>query len=525
MFVEKYEGDTMHRKLRVGVIDLTTKSSPRTLHSRVMLANLSSIMPQVIAAWCEEEGHAVKFVCFTGIEDLVKELSDNMDIIFIGAFTHAAQLAYALSNLFRTKGVVTVLGGPHARCYPQDAQQYFDYVLGFTDKAVIRDILQDCSAHRPIGIQMGTNQQPTNLPGVRARWKFIKQTLQKTPFLKMVPMIGSMGCPYTCSFCIDSVIPYQPLNFDVIKEDLRFLLGQFKRPCVIWHDPNFGVRFDDYMDTIEDAIPPDSIDFIAESSLSLLSEPHLKRLKRNGFKAMLPGIESWYDLGNKSKTGKTKGIEKVKQISEHVNMLLEYIPFVQTNLIFGLDIDEGREPFELTKRFVDMTPGALPTYLLLSAYGQAAPVNLEYQRDNRVLPIPFHFLDSCTMNVKPKNYSWTEFYDNMIDLTKHTFSWRAIGNRYKANTEMIPKWMNVLRGASPERHRRKHFREISKRLNTDSQFRAYFEQEETEIPQFYVDRIRKDLDPLWEWLPTEALYHDPNAYLRSEKNESFTLLN
>lgn len=46
-------------------------------------------------------------------------------------------------------------------------------------------------------------------------------------------------------------------------------------------------------------MPRNRIDFIAESSLSLLSEPHLERLKRNGFKALLPGIESWFDLGNK----------------------------------------------------------------------------------------------------------------------------------------------------------------------------------------------------------------------------------
>ena len=58
-----------------------------------------------------------------------------------------------------------------------------------------------------------------------------------------------------------------------MKEDLRFLLGVMKRPRIGWHDPNFGVRFDDYMGAIEEVVPHDRIDFIAESSLSLLSEP------------------------------------------------------------------------------------------------------------------------------------------------------------------------------------------------------------------------------------------------------------
>jgi len=491
-----------------------------------MYANLASIMPQVIAMWCEEEGHDVTFICYTGFENLVEELPDRVDLVFVGAFTEAGQLAYALSNLFRSKGAVTVLGGPHARSYPQDARQYFDYVVGFTDKRVIRDLLQDCSQHRPLGVCVAAKQQPTTLPGVRERWKFIEPTLQKAPLLKIVPMLGSLGCPYTCSFCIDSVVPYQPLELDVIKEDLRFLLRKFRRPRIGWHDPNFGVQFNEYMDAIEQAVPPDSVDFIAESSLSLLSEPHLRRLKQNGFKGILPGIESWYVLGNKSKTGKMQGIDKVRQVSEHVNMIMRYIPYVQTNFVLGLDVDEGPEPFELTKRFVDMTPGAFPVYSLLSAFGQSAPVNVEYQRASRVLPVPFRFVNAYQdMNVKPKHYSWPDFYDHVIDLSKYSYSWHSIINRYKAIKAMIPRWMNVLRAVSSSGFGRiRYYEEVRRRLDHDRQFRRFFEQETNELPRFYVDRVRKELGLLWEWLPEGALCHDPNAYLKSEIEQSVNIL-
>ena len=102
-------------------------------------------------------------------------------------------------------------------------------------------------------------------------------------------------------------------------------------------------------------------------------------------------------------------------------MILRYIPYMQTNHIFGLDSDEGEAPFELTKRFLDLGPGAFPAYSMLSAFGQAAPQNLEFQRANRVLPFPFHFLSNVQMNLKPKNYSWPEFYDHVIDVTSHSF--------------------------------------------------------------------------------------------------------
>ncbi len=484
-----------------------------------MNANLASIMPQVIAVWCEQQGHDVTFVCYTGFEDLVEELPASVDLVFIGAFTEAAQTAYALSNLFRSRGAITVLGGPHARCYPQDSRKYFDYVVGFTDNNILSDILSDCSQHRPMGMYLSAQQQPKTLPGVRERWKFIEPTLKKAPIIKMVPMLGSLGCPYTCSFCIDSVVPYQQLDFSVMKEDLTFLLGKFKRPLVGWHDPNFGVRFDDCMDAIEEVVPAGRIDFAAESSLSLLSEPHVKRLKRNGFQAILPGIESWYELGDKAKTGKTKGMDKVKLVSEHIKMIMRYIPYVQTNFVLGLDVDEGPEPFELTKKFIELTPGAFPGYSLLTAFGQAAPLNLEFQRNGRVIPFPFHFLNNNhAMNVKPKNYRWSDFYDRVIDLSKYSFSWKAIIGRFAANKGLHPRWLNIVRAVSSEGFGRiAYYSQIKKNLVTDTSFRRYFEQESTELPQFYTDRIKNDLASLWDWLPAGSVSHDPTAYLKDSQ--------
>ncbi|HYQ96360.1 MAG TPA: radical SAM protein [Candidatus Eisenbacteria bacterium] len=485
-----------------------------------MHANLASIMPQAIAVWCEEEGHEVHLVCYTGFEDAAKLMPHDIDLLLVSAFTQAAQLSYAISNRYRRKGVVTVLGGPHARCYPEDAQKYFDYVLGFTDKETLRTVLAECEPQRPVGVHLAAKRQPATLPGVRERWKFIEPIIAKAPTIKIVPMIGSLGCPYTCSFCIDSVVEYQPLGFDQIREDLRFLRTKLKRPRVAWHDPNFGVRFNDYMNVIEDAVPPGSIDFLAESSLSLLSEPHLVRLRKNGFKAILPGIESWYSLGNKAGTGSSmKGSEKVKQVSKHVNMILRYIPYVQTNFVLGLDVDQGAEPFELTKQFVDMTPGAFPGYSLLTAFGQAAPLNLTLQRDGRVLGFPFHFLNNNhAMNVKPMNYAWRDFYDYVIDLTRHSFSWRAIWNRYRAIDEKIPRWMNVVRAISTEGFGRlRYHRRVRRMLDEDPSFRGYFEGESSSVPAFYVNRLKRDLSSHWEYLPEGALSHDPNAYLNKAK--------
>ncbi len=505
------------RRLRVTILDLVTKGPSRTLWGRIMHANLASIMPQVVAVWCEEAGHDVRFVCYTGHEDLHEEIANDSDVVFIGAFTQAAQIAYAISNVFRQRGAVTVLGGPHARCYPHDAARYFDYVCGFTDKTIIDEILREAAPHRPIGRTMSALRQPTELPGVRERWKFQEATLAKAPTIKMVPMIASLGCPYTCSFCIDSHVDYQALAFDQIREDLKFLVTKIKNPIVGWHDPNFGVRFDEVMDAIESSGAVGKVDFVAESSLSLLSEPHLQRLAKAGFKGILPGIESWYALGDKSKTRRNTGAEKVEQVAEHVNMIFKYIPYVQTNFVLGLDDDEGAEPFELTKRFLDLAPGAFPAYSLLSAFGQAAPLNLDLQRAGRVLPFPFHFLNnSHAMNVQPKNYSWLEFYDRLIDLSRYSFDLPRIVKRFRANREIVPSLMNVVRAISSEGSGRiKFYSKIRHLLATDAATRDFFEGKSDVLPEFYANRIRHDLGPFWKSLPEGGTRHDQNEYLNT----------
>jgi hypothetical protein len=206
----------------------------------------------------------------------------------------------------------------------------------------------------------------------------------------------------------------------------------------------------------------------------------------------------------------------MEQVSDHLNTILRYVPYVQANFVLGLDGDVGAEPFELTKAFVDRTPGVFPAYSLLSAFGRAAPLNLDLQRQGRVLPTPFHFLDNNrAMNVRPKNYDWKSIYDQVIGLRKHSFSTRAIARRMRVNRAGLPRWLNVLRAASGEGWGRiRYDAKVRRRLDSDNELRRFFEGESSSTPGFYLDQLRRDLGPFWEMLPEGSLRHDPNAYLR-----------
>src|SRR5439155_19634192 len=95
---------------------------------------------------------------------------------------------------------------------------------------------------------------------------------------------------------------------------------------------------------------------------------------------------------------------------------------------------------------------------------------------------------------------------------------RATGRRFRATNGPMPRSMNVVWAVSSEGFgRTRYHTELRRRLDTDPQLWLYCDPETTEIPGFYVERVRQDLGPLWQWLPEGALYHDHHAYLKSEE--------
>ncbi|NIO29739.1 MAG: radical SAM protein [Candidatus Latescibacteria bacterium] len=501
------EQRTNRKFLKVGIVDLIATRPTGKLFAKLVNPNYASIMPQVVAVWVEQMGHEAHFVTYTGFENLYSELPDDIDILFISAFTQAAFLAYSISNIYRKRNVVTVLGGPHARAYAEDAKDYFDYVIGLTDRTIIHDLLQDFSPHPNEGVVLNAEYHPRELPGVRERWKFIQQNLDKSRIIHVVPIIGSFGCPYRCSFCVDSEVDYQTLPYDQIREDLKFLQEKPNPPIVAWYDPNFGVRFDDYMEIIESVVKSGTLRFSAESSLSLLSEPHLKRLNKNNFLVMSPGIESWFEFNDKSKQSRNVGLEKVESVAEQARLISHYIPYVQTNSIFGLDSDDGQEPFDLTKRFVELAPGVYPNYLVLTSFGNAAPLNHQYQLEERVIDIPFPFLDGYSIsNVRFKNYSYVEFYNNLIDLVRFSFSSRMVWKRFRANKHSFPRWMNLLRTISSDKGGgARKLVEIRNHFATDREFEAFYSGVSIKPPTFFLNKIKEGMGSFYDQLPPKVL--------------------
>ncbi len=487
------------RRVRVGIVDLIARTATRSPYQRLMNANYVSIMPQAIAAWAEELGCEVQYDTYTGFEDLRRILPREVDILFLSAFTPAAYLAYAISSVYRRRGVVTVLGGPHARAYAQDARRHFDYVAGFTDKALIRELVRHGEPQPRGGVRVTAARQPRDLPGVRRRWRFARHALAKSRVITSVPMLGSLGCPYDCSFCVDATVAYETLPYDQIREDLVFLTRQFARPVVGWHDPNFGIRFDEYMSAIDAAVRPGTVRFVAESSLSVLTESHLKGLAARGFQGLIVGIESWSGFGAKARQRASTGIAKAEAVGRHVDLVTRYIPHVQTNFVWGLDGDAGAEPFDVTRRFLELAPAAFPVHSLFTAFGDSSPLATELAADGRVLDVPYHCQDTSLIhNVRVQHYSAAELYGRLADLAHECYSPGATLRRFRRTPHAWSsgsRWMGMVRAMSSA-WRGPHYAKLRDLFATDREFAA-FAAGETSAPRAFRASVAAELGPFF----------------------------
>ena len=284
--------------MKIGVLELLGSSVDKITPGKCIdhffaRKQYASVMPQAVSAWCRQLGHTTYYATFYGWGDPKQKLPNDLDIVFICAHTYLAPLAYGLATAYRREGTLTVIGGPHAKSFPHDCLRYFDLVVQECDKALIADITNEqFDPHYIISSPKILNELPTvkeRMPEIRTANFFRGRPYPGT----FIPILASLGCPYTCNFCTDWNNKYRPLSNDRLLADLEYVSQNFPGTKLAFFDPNFGVRFDEVMTAFE-SIPPDRRNpYGIESSLTLTRPQRKERLQDTNFVALAPDISCW----------------------------------------------------------------------------------------------------------------------------------------------------------------------------------------------------------------------------------------
>jgi hypothetical protein len=291
---------------------------------------------------------------------------------------------------------------------------------------------------------------------------------------------------------VDWSNPYMLLPLDRLEADLIYLSRRWPGVLVAYHDPNFGVKFDQVLSVMERVPARVRNRYIMESSLSLLKGSRLKRLKATGCVYVAPGVESWQNYSNKAGVGTSVGREKLEQLVAHFEELGDHVVGLQANFIFGSDVDRGAEPVELTKEFMRRLPFVWPTVNIPTPFG-GTPLYDKYLAQGRILrSMPFSFYYTPYLVTTLENYHPIEYYEKLADLYSVMTSDRMMMNRLFTQGPPALRLLHVLRSLAMRQFLRA-FRRLGKMLRTDLAFREFHEGRSGTLPDFYRRVYEKKL--------------------------------
>jgi hypothetical protein len=279
---------------------------------------------------------------------------------------------------------------------------------------------------------------------------------------------------------------------DRIAADLRFIAERYPGVIVAYHDPNFAVRFDEVMDAIETVPRNRRNRYVMESSLSILKESRLHRLRETNCIFVAPGVESWDDYSSKAAAAGQRGQAKFDRVVRHFELLRRFVPGLQANFLFGSDADRSAEPVELTKAFMRRLPFVWPGINIPTPYG-GTPLFDRYLAEGRILksmPIELYFAPYLATTLK--HYDPLTYYDHLIDLYEVMTSNAMLVRRVLARSRPEIRVAHALRTFAM-RHELAEQRRIRRRLATDPEFRAFHEGRSDRLPEFYHRRYEARL--------------------------------
>jgi hypothetical protein len=482
--------------LRVAVLELlayTVASEWELLRPVAMFKRqFYSVMPQVVAVWARQLGHQVSYATYYGQADAESLLPDDIDIVFIAASSQASALAYALAKLFRARGVATVIGGPHAKGFPEDCSRFCDVTVQECDKALLADILV---GQFPPGSIVGSRRPPTVFPSLEERLPEIAAAAfhkGRASRASVISLYSSTGCPFGCGFCTDWNSHYAAVPQDQLRADLAFASSHFPGTILGFQDPNFGIRMDDTLDALESVPAAQRSPYLMQCSMASLTPARLARLQATRCLYVAPGIESWNEFGAKLGARTALGQDRADRLAASFTALRRFIPGFQANFVMGLDSDSGDESFDLTAAFIDRVPFVWPNINILTPYG-GTPMHTQFARERRLLPaMPLSLYCSPYLAYRPRHYAPVEFYDRFIRLLEYSVSPRMTLRRAIAADRMAIK-LGRLSQTIAVRRDIVEMRAIRDALNTDPHLRAFHDGRSDDLPPLYMAYLRKRL--------------------------------
>jgi len=250
---------------------------------------------------------------------IIKEISETLikyqpDVVGITVMTPKAASAFAIASLVKkhNKNCHVVFGGPHATLKPDEVlknTEDVDFVVNGEGEIVLLELVNALSAkNNDFSVISGLSCRDGG-KGVTNNTKKFIDNLDSLPFPDretllgldtytsedMGLLMGSRGCPYSCSYCATQIwtrkVRYRSL--ENILEEIKYVRERYGTRQFTFKDDSFTVnrkRVMDFCNKLMDAGV--KINWDCNTRVDLVDSELLMTMKKAGCNSIKVGIES-----------------------------------------------------------------------------------------------------------------------------------------------------------------------------------------------------------------------------------------
>lgn len=403
------------------------------------IASLPSLSLLTLAALTPER-HGVTY---HEVED-IRELDELPPCDLAAISTYSAQVkdAYELSERYRRRGVITVMGGLHVTSMPHEALEHCDIAVGGEGEISWPELLEDVAARRARRIY-GSSGREFDL----ATAPIPRFDLLDPDRYNRLTVQTSRGCPWRCEFCASSILltrRYKLKPAAKVVGEIRAIKEVWPRPFVEFADDNSFVDKARSRELAE-AVAGEHVRWFTETDVSVADDPTLLAMMHEaGCAEVLIGFESPTPEG-------LDGVElrrnwkrsRIGTYREAIERIQSHGIAVNACFVLGLDGD-GPEIFEAVESFVEETKPFDVQITVQTAF-PGTPLYDRLRREERLLEEGAW--ERCTLfdvNYRPLRMSVEDLEQGLVELGRRLYSEEATARRRRG---FVDQWRRGRRAA------------------------------------------------------------------------------
>lgn len=356
-----------------------------------------------------------------------EQMLDDSNLVAITSKFLAEQRVNELVRFFRERGKPVIIDG----YYPTFQSNYA--ALGATSviqgevEEVWPRILDDFERNRLLPCYQTSPVDLRALP---------YYTPELLPAHKYVfPVEATRGCPFACSFCIETRFHYDSFRTRPI-EDVIHQIELGRNHLIHFADINIVGNLKHARELFT-ALKPVDVLWGSQATITLAQNPKLVELAaESGCMLVFIGLES---VQPESTTSANKAWSKPINYPALIKRLHDHGIAVMGSFIFGFDTD-GPDIFQRTLDFVQENEIEICHFNPLGP-GAGTPLRETYLREGRLLETDVAAIDHFHISIRPARMTTTQIRDGLRFLYTQTYSREGVRRRlrrYRNSTTPIP---------------------------------------------------------------------------------------